>query len=313
MTDELKRRMARLREIAPRLNAATDQASKLVAQVEKFLVEELRIGVSAEVTYEELPAGTDDDNRMLKIRHSLAFGRGSGSFRIHVLRETIAEGDGGVPPTILAQERMLWPSCPRETKLKAFEKLPELLDKIIEAAERLAQTSEVTRSKVKEMIGEEEPVETVQGRSWVSEALGWPWFTTATNEEAERAPGGISDGGTSWSRQLVDAAHRYRQCERDLAQSELDSDAWEARMEAEGREDADPHEDWEKAGEKLIRLVCIATGHDPAEPLDAPVAAVADDWLLVVSPGRDYPGSEEDADSRWVSLISRTDRLTVFS
>ena len=66
MTDELKRRMAKLREIAPRLNAATDQASKLVAQVEKFLVEELHIGVSAEVCYEELPAGTDDNNHALR-------------------------------------------------------------------------------------------------------------------------------------------------------------------------------------------------------------------------------------------------------
>jgi hypothetical protein len=45
MTDELMERMARLREIAPRLNSATDQASKLVAMVEKLLVEELHIGI----------------------------------------------------------------------------------------------------------------------------------------------------------------------------------------------------------------------------------------------------------------------------
>jgi hypothetical protein len=249
---------------------------------------------------------------VLKIRHSLAFGRGSGSFRIHVLRETIAEDGGALARTILAQERMLWPSCPRETKLKAFEKLPELLDKIIEDAERLAQASEATRSKVKEMIGEDEPVEAVQGRSWASETLGWPCFTTATSDEAAHGRARVSDGGTAWSRQLIDAAHRYRQCERDLAESELDSDAWEARMEAEGRDDADPHKDWEKAGERLIRLVCIATGHDPAEPLDAPIAALTDDWLLVVSPGRDYPGNDEDADSRRVSVISRTEGLTLF-
>ena len=45
MTDELKERMARLREIAPRLNSATDQTSKLVAMVEKLLVKELHIGI----------------------------------------------------------------------------------------------------------------------------------------------------------------------------------------------------------------------------------------------------------------------------
>jgi hypothetical protein len=289
MTDELKRRMAKLREIAPRLNAATDQASKLVTLVDKFLVEELHIGVSAEVCYEELPAGTDDDNHALKIRHSLAFGRGGGSFRIHVVKETVAVDDGASARTTLAQERILWPSCSRETKLKAFEKLPELLDKIIEEAERLTQTSEATRVKVEEMIGEEEPVEVVHGRAWVSE------------------PGGV------WSRQLADAVHRYRQCERDVVEAEIDSDAWEARMEAEGRDDADPHGDWETACQKLMRLVCIATGHDPAEQLDAPISALTDDWLLVVLPGRDDPWDDDDADSRRLSVISRTRGLTVFS
>ena len=83
-------------------------------------------------------------------------------------------------------------------------------------------------------------------------------------------------------------------------------------MEAEGREDADPHGDWETAREKLIRLVCIATGNDPAEPLDAPIAALTDDWLLVVSPGRDEPSDEDDADSRRLSVISRTEGLTTF-
>jgi hypothetical protein len=84
-------------------------------------------------------------------------------------------------------------------------------------------------------------------------------------------------------------------------------------MEAEGREDTDPHEDWEKAREKLIRLVCIATGHDPGEQLDAPIAALTDDWLLVVSPGRDEPWDDEDADDRQLSVISQTKGLTIFS
>ncbi len=172
---------------------------------------------------------------------------------------------------------------------RLFEKLPELLDTIIEQAERLAQTSEATRVKVDAMLGEEEPVDVVQGRAWVSES------------------GGV------WGQQLADAVHRYRQCERDVVQSEIDGDAWEARMEAEGRDDADPHGDWEAAREKLMRLVCIATGHDPAEQLDAPISALTDDWLLVVSPGRDDPWDDDDADSRRLSVISRTNGLTVFS
>ena len=132
------------------------------------------------------------------------------------------------------------------------------------------------------MIGEGEPVEVVQDRARISES------------------------GGGWGRQLVDAVHRYRRCERDVIESEIDGDAWEARMEAEGREDADPQDDWEKARERLIRLVCIATGHDPEEQLDAPIAALTDDWLLVVSPGRDDPWDDEDADHRRLSVISRS-------
>jgi hypothetical protein len=289
MMNELKWRMAKLREIAPRLNAATDQASKLVAKVERFLVDEIHIGVPAEVYYEELPAGKDDSDHVLCVRHALSFGRTGGSFRIHVLSETVAPDEGARARTTLAQERILWPSCPRETKLKAFEKLPELLDKILEEAERLAQTSEATRVKLQEIIGRDESDEMVHGRS------------------------SISQGGGGWCRQLVDAAHRYAQCERDVIESENDGDAWEARMEAEGREDADPHEDWEKARDRLIRLVCIAMGHDPGDQLEAPISALTDEWLLVVSPGRDEPWDEEDTDSRRLAVISREEGLSTFS
>ncbi len=289
MTDELKRRMARLRELAPRLNAATDQASRLVAQVEKFLVDELHIGVSAQVCYEDVPAGIDEDDRALSTRQSLAFGRAGGNFRIHVVLETAALADGSSPRAPLSQERILWPSCCREIKLKAFEKLPELLDKIIEEAERLARTADDTTAKVNDMIGEEVPV-----------------------AGAPRGPR-AGDRGAPWDRQLNDAAHAYHRCEQDVVECETDGDSWEARMEAEGRDDADPHSDWESAREKLIRLVCLGTGHDPAEPLDAPIAALTDDWLLVVSPGRDEPWDEDDCDNRRLSVVSRASGLTVLS
>ncbi len=263
MTDELKRRMARLREIAPRLNSATDKASRLVAQVEKFLVEELHIGVSAEVSYDELPAGTDQDNRPLKIRHSLAFGRVGGSFRIHVVSETVAVNGGASAEAAVAHERMPWPSCTRETRLKAFEKLPELLDKIIDAAERLAESSETTRVKVEAMIADEEPVEVGSGRASVFESSG------------------------AWTRQLVDAAHRYRQCERDAVESEIDSGAWEARMEAEGRVDD------QKSSSAMARGVLDPGGIGRAA-LDRSTAfarsiGIASDWFGIdreAPPGR---------------------------
>jgi hypothetical protein len=291
MTDELKKRMGRLRAIAPRLNSATDQASKLVAMVEKFLVSELHIGIPASVAFDCCDEGEGDEGETLQAVRCLAFGRVGGVFRVHVaIKHNVILDDEAETSITTGTDSVLWPSCDRETKLKAFEKLPELLDTITSEAERLAQTAEATRVKVQEMIGEEEPVEEVRGRARVSES------------------------GGAWGRQLADAAHRYRQCERDVVESEVDSDAWESRMEAEGRDDADPRGDWDAAREKLIRLVCIATGHDPAEQLDAPIAALTDDWLLVVSPGRDDPSDDdEDVDSRRLSVISRTKGLTFFS
>ena len=76
------------------------------------------------------------------------------------------------------------------------------------------------------MIGEDEPVEGVSARR------------------------GPPRAGGVWDRQLADATRRYLRCERYVVESETDSDAWEAWMEAAGREDADPRGDWETANRK---------------------------------------------------------------
>jgi hypothetical protein len=155
MTDELKKRMARLRELAPRLNSATDQASRLVATVEKFLVEELHIGISAEsAEFNTWSAGNDDDGNARTVSQTLAFGRIGSSYRIHVLDEMgIADADGNWQG-LVSRQATPWPSCGRETKLRAVEMLPDLLDKIIQETERLAETAGETASKIGAMIGD---------------------------------------------------------------------------------------------------------------------------------------------------------------
>jgi hypothetical protein len=155
MTDELKKRMARLRELAPRLNSATDQASRLVAIVEKFLVEELHIGISAESTeFNTWSAGNDDVGNARMVSQTLAFGRIGSSYRIHVLDEMgIANADGNWQG-LVSRQATPWPSCGRETKLRAVEMLPDLLDKIIQETERLAETAGETASKIGAMIGD---------------------------------------------------------------------------------------------------------------------------------------------------------------
>ncbi len=155
MTDELKQRMARLRAIAPRLNNATDQASKLVALVERFLTEELRIGISAESSgFNSWSAGKDEDGKSLMVHQTLAFGRVNGAYRIHVVDELRIVDDEGGPQGLVSRQATLWPSCGREIKLRAVEKLPELLDKIINETERLAETAGETSTRIGAMIGD---------------------------------------------------------------------------------------------------------------------------------------------------------------
>ena len=155
MTDELKKRMARLRELAPRLNSATDQASRLVAMVEKFLVEELHIGISAESTeFSSNSLAEDENGRGRMAVQTLAFGRVGAGYRIHVVDETVIVDGSGRRQDSVARQATPWPSCGRETKLKAIDKLPELLDKIILETERLAETAGDTASKIETMIGQ---------------------------------------------------------------------------------------------------------------------------------------------------------------
>src|SRR5260370_34770 len=116
MTDELKKRMARLREIAPRLNSATDQASQLVAMVEKLLVEELHIGISAEsAEFNSWSAGKDEDGNALMVHQTLAFGRLGAAYRIHVVDEMGIVDDEGCWQGMVSRQQTPWPSCGRET------------------------------------------------------------------------------------------------------------------------------------------------------------------------------------------------------
>jgi hypothetical protein len=179
MSNELKKRIAALRGISPRLNSVTDQVSEIVKSVEKTLVEELNVGIEASVKFLSEPVGQTGVSR----EHFLAFNRvGSAGYRLHVAIRTIGDStpEPGVSGTstilneeqvvqilkgaavdtvsgtsaTLNEEQVLWPSCSREMKLRAFDKLPELLDQIIKNAEGLLKTAELTAARIKEMVGE---------------------------------------------------------------------------------------------------------------------------------------------------------------
>ena len=104
------------------------------------------------------------------LEHYLSFNRvGSAGFRIHVaivtVRDTSEETGKAGTQEKLNEERILWTSCNREMKLKAFEKLPDLLDSIISGAESLLQTADSTATKIRQMVGEEDEKEAEESAS----------------------------------------------------------------------------------------------------------------------------------------------------
>src|SRR5687768_2402507 len=132
MTDELRRQVQALRAIAPRLNAATDEAARIVKEVQDLLGRELSLGITATSRgFDERPAPEGQESgRERRVSSYLAYDRVGESFRIHVYHETCERDDDGAFTTVVAEERIPWSSCPRQLKLRSFARLPELLHQI---------------------------------------------------------------------------------------------------------------------------------------------------------------------------------------
>jgi hypothetical protein len=154
MIDDLKTRLAALRGVSPRINAITNHTNDVIKLVEMTLVEDLNLAVSASVLFESEPGGESGLTR----GQSLAFGRvkGSGTYRIFVLIQTGRTGAGeavsGEISEAIEEEQVLWPSCSREIKLKAFNHLPALLREMVRKAENLVEACEKTAVQIREMV-----------------------------------------------------------------------------------------------------------------------------------------------------------------
>jgi hypothetical protein len=167
MTEELRDRMAKLRAIAPRLNKATDDATRALSEVDKFL-EELGIGVTVQTgSFHDGPPhamGFDADKPgEIVSSFYLAYGRLNGRYRIHVNECVDQRGpneNNMMDWNTLMTELYAWESCPREIKLRSVAKLPELLDLILARAEGLSEAAIESTEAVNGMLaslGDREP------------------------------------------------------------------------------------------------------------------------------------------------------------
>ena len=123
------------------------------------MVHETKIGVSAasdafrSASRRLDPAddGCDTDEEQ---HDYLAFGRVNGGYCIHVLHVTLHAAPMG-EDRIIDSTRTVWASCDRETRLKAFERVPELLDRIIASAKEQAESAKKTAAQIQELLGGE--------------------------------------------------------------------------------------------------------------------------------------------------------------
>ncbi|MEW4570102.1 hypothetical protein AB1L88_19730 [Tautonia sp. JC769] len=143
MTEPLRQQIARLRELAPELNEVTDKATRLVGVVEKFLNEELSLGIPCRVTVSDSWDPSDE------LRHckDLHYGRFEGKFRLYVAEYTIyhdGEGDN--------YKETPWSSCPRDLKLASFQKIPDLLADLTKKVEQAIKETEGTGKTIQELL-----------------------------------------------------------------------------------------------------------------------------------------------------------------
>jgi hypothetical protein len=154
MTDELRQKVERLRALAPKLNAATEEAGRIVQAVETLLSEELSLGVSAMSSwFDRVALDTDEDGTERQLVSYLTYCRYAGQYRICVNHVTEVAGGRYVGDfDFHSEEYVPWSSCPREVKLGSYAKLPELLDSIAEETAKLTDKAEETTATVRGLI-----------------------------------------------------------------------------------------------------------------------------------------------------------------
>jgi hypothetical protein len=155
MTKELREKLARLRAVAPELNAATDEVAKVIQAVEKFL-DGLNLGVSSQSShFDEAPLlepdhDPDEDDRPIVFSY-LAYGRVSGRYQFYILKTT-ERRDRENCWEVIAEEKTPWTSAPREVKLASFERLPVLLEKIADRTAGMVEQASTTSKLVREVL-----------------------------------------------------------------------------------------------------------------------------------------------------------------
>jgi hypothetical protein len=142
MADTLRPRLARLQELSKKVNAATDDAGRIVQGVESYLSDILHLGVYGSVVLEM----KDDQEGGSYSEKKLVYGRLGPRFRIFVTDFVAIEG------IVATDEEIPWANCSRDLKLLAFNNLPELLDALIKRLEGTLEQVKVNSETIQSLL-----------------------------------------------------------------------------------------------------------------------------------------------------------------
>lgn len=131
---DLSQAISKLRALSPQLNAAVVEADRVVALVERFLVDECGLGVEAEV-----PLKYNDKGKVVEL---LRYASVNGVFRV-----TVTHTDGSTH--IVARP---WAECDRNQRLTSFTALPKLLIAVAKSVEQQIVSTTSTASTVGQII-----------------------------------------------------------------------------------------------------------------------------------------------------------------
>jgi hypothetical protein len=129
--DPLRASLQRARRVAPELASATDAVNLALERVEQALAA-LNLGVTASVN---LYPGCVDD-----WQQCLGFGKDGSTWRL-----VLESGPAGGDDEDWSQSPLL--STSKEVRLRAVERLPALVDKLVEVAERQVGTFRAAAAK----------------------------------------------------------------------------------------------------------------------------------------------------------------------
>jgi hypothetical protein len=145
MNEALKSAAQKLRDRADELNTLTDEAARLVAEIEDFLGRTCSAGVTAYVPVRAVGI-TDGEGKYTGIDwfQSLGYERVGKRFRICVVT-----GDDFDPESC---QTTAWAECDRATKLDTLAKLPDLIHAVAESLQRRVDDARNAIGSAKDVV-----------------------------------------------------------------------------------------------------------------------------------------------------------------